>query len=102
MLVSLPLFLAGGLAWEEIRWENIGAAPVAGILYQGIVVAGLAFTVNYYLMRRYSPSVMISFNFVSPVAGVLLGVAILGERLSAGLLGGMALVALGLVLIARR
>jgi drug/metabolite transporter (DMT)-like permease len=102
MLVSLPLFLGGGLAWEEIRWENIGPAPLAGILYQGIVVAGLAFTVNYYLMRRYSPSVMISFNFVSPVAGVLLGVAILGERLSAGLLGGMALVALGLVLIARR
>jgi drug/metabolite transporter (DMT)-like permease len=102
MVVSLPLFLGGGLALEEIRWEKIGAAPVAGILYQGIVVAGLAFTVNFYLMRRYSPSVMISFNFVSPVAGVLLGVAILGERLSAGLLGGMALVALGLVLIARR
>jgi drug/metabolite transporter (DMT)-like permease len=55
--------------------------------------------VNYYLMRRYSPSVMISFNFVSPVAGVLLGVAILGERLSAS---GMALVSLGLALIARR
>jgi len=44
-------------------------------------------------MRRYSPSVMISFNFVAPVAGVLLGMAILGERLTAGLLGGMALVA---------
>lgn len=102
MLLSLPLFLGGALAWEEIRWENIGAAPVAGILYQGIVIAGLAFTVNFYLMRRYSPSVMISFNFVSPVAGVLLGVAILGERLSASLLGGMALVALGLALIARR
>ena len=102
MVVSLPLFLAGGLAWEEIRWERIGAAPLAGILYQGIVVAGLAFTVNYYLMRRYSPSVMISFNFVSPVAGVLLGVAILGESVSLSLLGGMALVALGLVLIARR
>ena len=102
MLVSLPLFLGGALAWEAIRWERIGAAPLAGILYQGIVVAGLAFTVNFYLMRRYSPSVMISFNFVSPVAGVLLGVAILGERLAASLLGGMALVALGLALIARR
>jgi len=45
---------------------------------------------------------MISFNFVSPVAGVLLGVALLGEQLSAGLLGGVALVALGLTLIARR
>lgn len=54
MLLSLPLFAAGALAWEEIRWEQIGAASVAGILYQGIVVAGLAFTVNFYLMRRYS------------------------------------------------
>jgi drug/metabolite transporter (DMT)-like permease len=102
MMLSLPLFLAGALAWEEIRWDAIGPAPVAGILYQGVVVAGLAFTVNFYLIRRYTPSVMISFNFVSPVAGVLLGMAILGERLSASLLGGMALVALGLVLIARR
>jgi drug/metabolite transporter (DMT)-like permease len=53
-------------------------------------------------MRRYSPSVMIGFNFVSPVAGVLLGVAILGERVSVSLLGGLALIALGLALIARR
>jgi drug/metabolite transporter (DMT)-like permease len=102
MLLSLPLFLAGALTWEEIRWEAIGPAPVAGILYQGIVVAGLAFTVNFYLIRRYTPSVMISFNFVSPVAGVLLGLLILGERLSVSLLSGMALVALGLALIARR
>jgi drug/metabolite transporter (DMT)-like permease len=102
MLLSLPLFAAGGLAWETIRWDNIGPAPLAGILYQGVVIAGLAFTVNFYLMRRYSPSVMISFNFVAPVAGVLLGVAILGERLTAGLLGGMALVALGRLLITRR
>lgn len=102
MIVSLPLFAVGGFAWETVRWDRIGAAPLAGILYQGVVVAGLAFTVNFYLMRRYPPSVMISFNFVAPVAGVLLGVAILGEQISAGLLGGMALVALGLVLITRR
>jgi len=102
MVVSLPLFLAGALGWEQIRWDKIAAAPLAGILYQGMVVAGIAFTVNFYLMRKYSPSVMISFNFVSPVAGVLLGVAILGESLSGWLVGGMALVAAGLVLITRR
>lgn len=101
MATSLPLFAVGAIAWEEIRWEQIGIAPVGGILYQGIVVAGLAFTVNFYLMRRFNPSVIISFNFVAPVAGVLLGVAVLGEHLSTGLLGGMALVALGLVFITR-
>jgi drug/metabolite transporter (DMT)-like permease len=102
MLLSLPLFAAGALAWEEARWASVNGRVLAGILYQGIVIAGLAFTVNFWLIRRYTPSVMISFNFVSPVAGVLLGLAILGERLTWSLAGGMALVALGLVLIARR
>ena len=102
MVVSLPLFLASALAFETIRTENLGVAPIAGIVYQGVVIAGLAFTVNFYLIRRYTPSVMISFNFVSPIAGVLLGMAILGERITGNLVGGMLLVAAGLVLITRR
>jgi drug/metabolite transporter (DMT)-like permease len=102
MLLSLPLFLAGGLTFETVRLENLGWGPIAGILYQGIVVAGLGFTVQYYLLRRYKPSVMISFNFVAPVAGVLLGVWLLDEHLTAALLGGMALVALGITLLARK
>jgi drug/metabolite transporter (DMT)-like permease len=101
-VVSLPLFAAGALASETIRFENIGFAPLAGIFYQGAVVAGLAFTVNFTLIRRYTPSVIISFNFVAPVAGVLLGASILGEPVTAGLIGGLLLVAAGLVLIARR
>jgi len=102
MFLSLPLFAAGGLAFETVRFEHIGVAPVAGILYQGVVIAGLGFTINFYLIRRYQPSVMISFNFVAPLAGVLLGAWLLDERIGAGLLGGMALVAAGLVLIARK
>ena len=101
-VVSLPLFAAGALATETIRYDHIGFGPLAGIFYQGAIVAGLAFTVNFTLIRRYTPSVIISFNFVAPVAGVLLSIAILGEHPTAGLLGGMLLVAAGLVLIARR
>jgi drug/metabolite transporter (DMT)-like permease len=75
---------------------------VLGILYQGVMVAGLAFTVNFWLIRRYTPSVMISFNFVAPVTGVLLGMAILRETPTPGLVGGMLLLAAGLAVIARR
>ena len=100
--VSLPLFAAGALATETIRTAAIGPAPIAGILYQGVLVAGIAFTVNFGLIRRYTPSVIMSFNFVAPVVGVLLGASILGEPVTAGLIGGLMLVAAGLVLIARK
>jgi len=102
MLLSMPLFALGGFLFETIAWDRISAPAIAGILYQGVVVAGLAFTVAFSLMKRYTPSVMMSFNFVSPVAGVLLAAWLLDERVTAMLLAGMALVAVGLALVARR
>ena len=102
MVLSLPLFGAGALWFEEIAWDAVGAGPIAGLLFQGVVIAGVGFTVSYHLMRRYTPSVMMSFNFVSPIAGVLFSVWLLGDRIGALLLGGMALVAVGLYLVARR
>jgi drug/metabolite transporter (DMT)-like permease len=102
MLLSLPAFAAGGLLFETIIWQNIGWQPIAGILYQGVIIAGLSFTVLYWLMKRYSPSVIVGFNFVSPVAGVLLAVWLLDETVTWTLLVGMVLVALGLALISRR
>ena len=67
-----------------------------------VLIAGLSFTVLYWLMRRYSPSVMVSFNFVSPVAGVLLAVWLLDEAVTSYLVVGMMLVAPGLALISRK
>lgn len=102
MLLSLPLYAAGGFLWETIRWENVGWQPLAGIAYQGIVIAGLGFMLNAYLMQRYRPSIITSFNFISPIAGVLLAAWLLGEPVTAMLLAGMSLVGLGLYLIARK
>ena len=41
MVLSLPLFGAGALLLEEITWDRIGAGPIAGLLYQGVVIAGV-------------------------------------------------------------
>ena len=102
MVLSLPLFGAGALLLEDIAWDRVGVAPIAGLLYQGVVIAGVGFTVSYHLMKLYTPSVMMSFNFVSPVAGVLFAAWLLGDRIGALLLAGMALVAAGLYLVTRR
>jgi len=102
MILSLPLFALGGFLFESIRWEAMAWEPLAGLAYQGVIVAGLGFSVSFYLMTRYTPSVIVSFNFVSPIAGVLLSAWLLGDVISRNLWVGLLLVAAGLYLIARR
>tara|TARA_Y100000588_G_scaffold158806_1_gene172691 strand:+ start:1162 stop:2046 length:885 start_codon:yes stop_codon:yes gene_type:complete len=102
MTIGLIPFAVGGLLFETIRWENLGWVPVAGLLYQGVVIAGLGFMVFSFLMKRYSPSVVSSFNFVSPISGVLLSMALLGDQLTAGIIFGVVFVGTGLYLAAVR
>ena len=101
MIMSLPLFALGGFLFESIRWEAMAWEPLAGLAYQGVIVAGLGFSVSFYLMKRYTPSVIVSFNFVSPIAGVLLSAWLLGDVITGYLWSGLLLVAAGLFLIAR-
>jgi len=102
MLVSLPVFAVLGFAFETVNVDAIGWKPIAGLAYQGIVVAGIGFTASFWLMQRYQPTVMMSFNFVSPIAGVILSWWLLGDTITVWLIAGMLLVAVGLVLIARK
>ncbi len=102
MILSLPVFAVGGFLFETIKWDAIAWQPLAGLAYQGVIVAGVGFTVSFYLMKRFAPSVIVSFNFVSPIAGVLLSAWLLGDVISGDLWMGMLLVAVGLFLIARR
>ena len=102
MRAGLPLFAAVWASEETLALENLSWRPVVGILYQGLVVAGVGFMVNSWLMKRHSPTMVASFNFVSPVAGVALSVWLLDEALRVELLAGLVLVAAGLALITRR
>jgi len=102
MILALPFFALAGGALEQVRWEALAWPPVLGIAYQGIVVAGFAFMVNATLLKRYSPTVVIGFNFVSPLSGVWLSSLLLFEHISWTLLAGLFTVALGLILINRK
>lgn len=100
-VLSLPVFAAAGLAWETIHWENLGWAPIAGLAYQGIVIAGLGFLVSAWLMKNYTPSIMASFNFIAPIAGVILSAWLLADPVTVNVILGMGLIGLGLFWIAR-
>lgn len=102
MILALPMFAAVGFGLETIVWGDIGWRPLAGLAYQGVVIAGFGFMINIILLQRYSPSVMLSFGFISPISGVALSAWILSEQLTWVVLAGMIAVGLGLVIIARQ
>ena len=101
MILSLPLFAVAGATFETIRWENLAFAPIAGLLYQGVVIAGLGFMVIAYLLSRYPPSLIASFNFVSPISGVLLSAIFLGDQITPAIVGGVICVGGGLYFVSR-
>lgn len=102
MALSLPIFAIGGALTETVAWDRLGPGPILALVYQGAVIAGFCFSVNYVLMRRYNPSVIASFGFVEPIVGVLVSAWLLNEALTWTIAGGALAVGLGLLLLTRR
>ena len=98
ILFSLPAFAVVAALTERIVWERMDWTVVAALVYQGAAIAGFAFMISAWLLKRYSPSVVMSFNFIAPVFGVVLSIAFLGEALHWPLLVGLGGVGVGLYL----
>ena len=76
-------------------------APVhwAGLGFQAVFVASLGYLFWLTLMTRYRASDIAAFSFLSPVLSVAMGWAFLDEPLGVGLIGALALVAVGITLV---
>ena len=101
LVVSAPLLLlASALLGEGFA---VSATPLvaAAFLYQAAGVAAVSYLVWFRLIARHSTSRLSAFSVLTPIFGVLAGVALLGERV--GPLFGLAvvLVAAGLWLVNR-
>ena len=92
--IGTLLLLAGSYALESPMYTTDGAFWLA-LGYQGVVIAGVGFLVNAWLVKRYLPSSIAFFYFVQPVAGVVLAWFVLGEDPGRGLIAGVALLCAG-------
>jgi drug/metabolite transporter (DMT)-like permease len=93
------LFGAGGLALAALaaREPLPTPTPEAWGAWGYLVVAGslLGFTSYVQVLRLLPTTVAMTYAYVNPVIAVLLGALILGEAITPWMLGGMALVLLG-------
>lgn len=63
-----------------------------GIAYLGLIGAALTYVIWFRGLARLEPAVVSSLGFLSPVSAVLLGWALLDQRLSAAQMAGMGIV----------
>ncbi|MFV0439048.1 MAG: DMT family transporter [Desulfopila sp.] len=99
MLLAAPLFFFAGLIFDKQMIFDLSPYVISGMVYQSIVTAAFGFAMWNWLMQRYGATVLHSFVFLMPISGVLLGVLMLGDPLTADLTVSIVLVVLGLIVI---
>jgi drug/metabolite transporter (DMT)-like permease len=99
MVVGLVPMLAVGIALEgnPARFAWTGRAVFA-LCYLALVGSSLAFTLLYWLIRRMQVTRMMLMPLWSTLIAVLLGAAVLGERLTVRTFLGGAAILIGLLL----
>ena len=96
---STPCFLVAAALTEEPLLGPLAAAPIAAILYQGVIVAGSCFVVWVRLLRKTPPGVLSVFAFPTPIFGVIASAFIFSEKLAPELMAGVAAVAAGILIV---
>jgi drug/metabolite transporter (DMT)-like permease len=92
MLIILPF---AGLQAVHWRWDAVGALAILGALGTGI-----AYVLNYRLITDEGTTASV-VTYLLPIVAVVLGAVILGDHITAQIIGGMLIVLIG-VAITRR
>lgn len=100
--VSAPLLLAAAL-WNGDTWPHTLSVVAAGSLaFQTVIVVFASYLLWFWLVRHYPATRLSAFTLLTPVFGLLMGVLLLDEPLTARLLLALAGVTMGMVLVNRR
>lgn len=95
-IFALPLIpLAGPLL------RDVSALAISSFVAQAVYIVAFTYVLWFWLMRRYPASGLSSFAFLSPVFGVIFGVALLGEPFSWRIFWALVLIVTGLIIVNR-
>lgn len=95
-LFMLPLAMIFNQPWNLPAPSTTALAAMFAL---GVLGTGLAFIVYYRLLETANPSYISMVTYVIPIFGVILGVLVLGERLTWHALAGFALILLGVMVV---
>lgn len=103
--LSWPLLLVLSFLLETGQWDVLQTASAqawSGVLYTALGASLIGHAANFYLVQRYDVSLIAPLSLLAPTSGVIFGVTILGDELSARMVAGIAITLTGCLIIALR
>jgi drug/metabolite transporter (DMT)-like permease len=100
-LLAASVMLAIALAVTGARASHFTAENVAAVAILGIIGTGLAY-VLYQIITSEGATIASTVTYLLPVVAIVLGVLVLGDSITAVVIGGVALVLAGVTLTRHR
>lgn len=97
------VLLGLGALWNGDTWpQQLSALAIGSLAFQTVVVVFASYLLWFWLVRHYPATRLSAFTLLTPVFGLLMGVLLLGEPITARLLLALAGVGVGMALVNRR
>lgn len=100
-VVGTVLFLIYSFTFETTRGDAFTTPVVLGLLYQGLVVAGLCFAIQAVQLKHHTASQIAVFSASTPLFGIAFGALFRGDTVSPWLIASSLGVAWGIWLVSR-
>ena len=97
--MCVAMFAGWSFTTESFDDAQLTTPALLGLLYQGVIVAGLCFVLHASLLTKHSASQVSVFSFATPVFGVAFSVALRSEPFNGLVVLGAICVAAGIWLV---
>jgi drug/metabolite transporter (DMT)-like permease len=109
-VMTAAMTLLAGAAMLLVLWAAVGESSqlhlyqvssksVFAILYLAIAGSLLSYLAYFWLLDRYSPTLISTHTYINPVIALILGWAVAGEQLSGRMLFAAAMVVIAVILV---
>lgn len=102
MIMAAPVFALCGFIVDDEMVRFLDTGIVCSLFYQTFVTASFGLVAWNTMVRKYGATVLHSFVFIMPIAGVFFGVVLLDEPITTNLIASILLVTTGLIVVNRK
>jgi drug/metabolite transporter (DMT)-like permease len=97
-LLAASAWLAIALGVTGAPSPHLDATVVISVAILGLIGTGIAYVLNYQIIATAGATIASTVTYLVPVTAIVLGVVVLGERITVVIIAGIALILVGVAL----